>query len=120
VRCLSTLNPRDRFGEFGPIYAGFAVTIHAAAFRKGVRARSPSAPAVRRLLNTIALPVCAGHLADNTRTISLAARNRSRLIAIASRSGALASHSALEMAFENSIARLWLWIAGLPLRGAPE
>jgi hypothetical protein len=36
------------FGEFGPIYAGSAVTIHAAAFRKGARARSPSAPAVRR------------------------------------------------------------------------
>ena len=33
-------------------------------------------------------------------------RHRSRLIAIASRSGALASHSACMMAFENSITRL--------------
>ena len=34
------------------------------------------------------------------------ARDRSGLIAIASRSGALASHSACMMAFENSITRL--------------
>ena len=37
---------------------------------------------------------------------ALRARNRSRLIAIPSRSGALASHSACIMAFENSITRL--------------
>ena len=40
------------------------------------------------------------------------ARNRSRLIAIASRSGALASHSTCRMAFENSITLL------TPRRGA--
>jgi hypothetical protein len=37
---------------------------------------------------------------------ALRARNRSRLIANASRSGALASHSACMMAFENSMTRL--------------
>jgi hypothetical protein len=37
---------------------------------------------------------------------ALRARNRSRLIANASRSGALTSHSACMMAFENSITRL--------------